>query len=105
MGMKGAFLIGDGRGRTTRTNGLDVESAMPYTGMRCHYRGNRNVFSACHSQVVWCPKYRRKVLIPPFEAGLKQKLPTLWTTTYFVSTTQGAPLSLIKQDCEQQKHV
>jgi hypothetical protein len=34
MGMKGAILIGDGRGRTTRTNGLDADSAMPYTGTR-----------------------------------------------------------------------
>jgi len=63
------------------------------------------VFSACHSQVVWCPKYRRKVLIPPIEERLKQKLPTLWTNTFFVSTSGGAPLSLIKQDSEQQKHV
>jgi putative transposase len=44
-------------------------------------------------------------LIPPIEERLKQKLPTLWTNTYFVSTTGGALLSLIKQDSEQQKYV
>lgn len=36
---------------------------------------------------------------------LKRKLPTLWTNSYFVSTTGGAPLSIIKQYIEQQKHV
>jgi putative transposase len=122
------------------------------------------VFFACHYHVVWCPKYRRKVLIGPIETRLKQiihevcaehqaeieelevlpdyvhllvsvdpqfgihrlmklvkgrssrflrqefpvlkrKLPTLWTNSYFVGTTGGAPLALIKQYIEQQKHV
>ncbi len=36
---------------------------------------------------------------------LKRKLPTLWTNSYFVGTTSGAPLSIIKQYSEQQKHV
>jgi len=36
---------------------------------------------------------------------LKQKLPTLWTNSYFVGTTGGAPLGIIKQYIEQQKHV
>jgi REP-associated tyrosine transposase len=36
---------------------------------------------------------------------LKRKLPSLWTNSYFVSTTGGAPLSSIKQYIEQQKHV
>ena len=36
---------------------------------------------------------------------LKRKLPSLWTHSYFVSTTGGAPLSIIKQYIEQQKHV
>jgi len=122
------------------------------------------VFFACHYHVVWCPKFRRKVLIGPIETRLKQiihevcaehqaeieelevlpdhvhvlvsvdpqfgihrlmklvkgrssrflrqefpvlkrKLPTLWTNSYFVGTTGGAPLALIKQYIEQQKHV
>jgi putative transposase len=29
--------------------------------------------------------------------ALKRKLPSLWTNSYFVGTTGGAPLSLIKQ--------
>jgi len=36
---------------------------------------------------------------------LKRKLLTLWTNSYFVSTTGGAPLSMIKQYIEQQKYV
>jgi len=36
---------------------------------------------------------------------LKHKLPTLWTTSYFVSTVGGAPLSVMKQYIENQKHV
>ena len=36
---------------------------------------------------------------------LKRKLPSLWTNSYFVSTVGGAPLSVIKQYIENQKHV
>lgn len=36
---------------------------------------------------------------------LKRKLLTLWTNSYCVSTTGGAPLSVIKEYIEQQKHV
>jgi putative transposase len=36
---------------------------------------------------------------------LKRKLPSLWTNSYFVSTTGGASLSIVKQYIEQQKHV
>jgi putative transposase len=36
---------------------------------------------------------------------LKRKVPTLWTNSYFVSTTGGAPLAISKQYIEQQKPV
>jgi putative transposase len=36
------------------------------------YRSNNNVVFSCKYHVVWCPKYRRKVLIGPVEARLKQ---------------------------------
>lgn len=36
---------------------------------------------------------------------LKRKLPSLWTNSYLVATTGGAPLSRIKEYIEQQKHV
>ncbi len=34
---------------------------------------------------------------------LKSRLPTLWTNSYFVATTGGAPLASIKRYVEQQK--
>jgi putative transposase len=36
------------------------------------YKSNRNVFSSCHYHVVWCPKYRRNVLVGPIETRLKE---------------------------------
>lgn len=36
---------------------------------------------------------------------LKSRLPTLWTNSYFVSTVGGAPLAIVKQYIENQKHV
>ena len=129
-----------------------------------HYRSNRNVVFSCKFHIVWCPKYRRSVLVdgaderlkkiiarvcearnaqlielevmpdhvhllvdvdPQFGvhrlvkvikgtsshelrrdfAFLKRRLPTLWTHSYFVSTVGGAPLAIVKQYIENQKHV
>lgn len=128
------------------------------------YKSNLNVVYSCKYHVVWCPKYRRKVLTGEIEKRLKElieetaaginaeifeleimpdhvhllievdpqyginkavrhikgvsshvlraefpslksRLPTLWTTSYFVSTVGGAPLSIIKQYIENQKKV
>ena len=128
------------------------------------YKSNRNVSYSCKYHVVWCPKYRRKVLLehtaerlkhimnevcqqhqaevlsleimpdhvhllvevdPQFGIhrlvrlikgrssrllrqafpSLKTRLPTLWTNSYFVSTVGDAPLAVIKQYIENQKHV
>ena len=38
-------------------------------------------------------------------AVLKSRLPTLWTNSYFVRPVGGAPLAVIKQYVENQKHV
>ena len=35
---------------------------------------------------------------------LKSRLPTLWTNNYFVATVGGAPLEIVKQYVENQKH-
>jgi putative transposase len=37
--------------------------------------------------------------------ALNRTLPSLWTNSYCVGTSGGAPLSIIKQDLEQQKYV
>jgi putative transposase len=132
--------------------------------MSSSYRSNRNVTFSCKYHVIWCPKYRRSVLIDGADNALKRvvervcltreadlielevmpdhvhllvdvdpqygihrlvkeikglssrelratfpflkrRLPTLWTNSYFVSTVGGAPLAVIKQYIEQQKHV
>ncbi len=36
------------------------------------YKSKRNVFYTCHYLVVWCPKYRRKVLVQAIETRLKE---------------------------------
>ena len=128
------------------------------------YKSNLNVVYSCKYHVVWCPKYRRKVLVENIASRLKEiikqtveekqaellelevmpdhvrllvevdpqfgihkliklikgqssrllrqefpalrkRLPTLWTNRYFVSTVGGAPLAVIKQYIENQKHV
>jgi len=128
------------------------------------YKSNRNIYYSCKYHVVWCPKYRRKVLVeavaeclatiirevcqehqaevvrleimpdhvhllvevdPQFGLhrlvklikgrssrllrqafpSLKTRMPTLWTNSYFVRTVGGAPLSVIQQSIENQKHV
>lgn len=35
------------------------------------YRSNRNVVYSCKYHVIWCPKYRRRVLNAPIDARLK----------------------------------
>ena len=132
-------------------------------------RSNNNVAYSCKYHVIFCPKYRRKVLNgdiaerlksivhevadeinksetrcevielevmpdhvhllcevdPQFgvhkfvklvkgrSSGylrqefpvLKSRLPSLWTNSYAVLTVGGAPLSVIKQYIENQKHI
>jgi REP-associated tyrosine transposase len=78
------------------------------------------VFFACHYHVHLLvnvdPQFGIHRLVKPIKGRssrclcqefpeLKRKLPTLWTHSYFVSTTGGAPLSFIQQYIEQQKHV
>ena len=125
-------------------------------------RSNNNIVYICRYHVVFCPKYRRKVLIPPIDTRLKtilmeqierwgqepielevmpdhvhllvgcdpqfgihrlvkllkgfsshalrqefpilkRKLPSLWTNSYFVSTTGGVTLETLKRYVENQK--
>ena len=127
------------------------------------YKSNLNVVYSCKYHVIWCPKYRRSVLVEGVDVRLKEiiqdvatkckseilelevmpdhvhllvevdpqfgihrliklmkgkssklireefkwiksRLPTLWTNSYFVSTIGGAPLEVVKQYIEQQKH-
>ena len=128
------------------------------------FRSNAHVVFNCIYHVIFCPKWRRKVLTDGVDTRLKEilsevaletateivelevmpdhvhlllsvdpecgirrvvrlmkgrssnilrkefptlrsRIPTLWTRSYFVQTVGGAPLSVIKQYIEAQKHV
>ena len=86
-------------------------------------RSNNNVVYRCTYHVVWCPKYRRKVITGDVDVRLKQikgrssrllrqefpslrrRLPTLWTNSYFVATVGGATLEVVKRYVENQRNV
>ncbi|WP_156241353.1 IS200/IS605 family transposase, partial [Helicobacter heilmannii] len=36
------------------------------------YKSNNNIVYSCKYHIVWCPKYRRKVLVDQVEIRLKQ---------------------------------
>lgn len=36
------------------------------------FRSNNNIVWSCKYHVVWCPKYRRKVLVAPIDGRLKE---------------------------------
>ena len=40
--------------------------------MGINYKSNNNIVYSCKYHVVWCPKYRRKVLVGKIEARLKE---------------------------------
>ena len=42
--------------------------------MNTTYKSNNNVVYSCKYHVVWCPKYRRKVLINGVDVRLKELL-------------------------------
>ena len=125
-------------------------------------KSNQNIVYRCHYHVVFCPKYRRKVLVNGIDSRLKgllqenvekwgqefvecevmpdhvhllvgcdpqfgihrlikfvkgatshqlrqefpvlkRKLPSLWTNSYYVSTTGGVTLETVKKYVESQK--
>lgn len=42
--------------------------------MNTEYKSNRNIVYSCKYHIVWCPKYRRKVLVGDVEVRLKELL-------------------------------
>lgn len=51
---------------------LAIDGAISYnSGMRDRYRSNRHVVFSCKYHVVWCPKYRRPVLVDGVDEALK----------------------------------
>ncbi len=45
------------------------------------FRSNRNVVYSCKYHIVWCPKYRRKVLEAPIDTRLKEIIQEVCTET------------------------
>lgn len=43
------------------------------------YKSNRNVVYSCKYHVVWCPKYRRKVLVNGVDIRLKELIESIGT--------------------------
>ena len=41
------------------------------------YKSNNNIVYSCKYHVVWCPKYRRKVLVGDIENRLKELIPQI----------------------------
>ena len=53
------------------------------------YKSNRNVVYSCKYHVVWCPKYRRKVLTGEIETRLKELI---------VETANGINVDVIEME-------
>lgn len=43
------------------------------------YKSNNNVFYSCKYHVVWCPKYRRKVLVSAVAVRMDELIRTICT--------------------------
>ncbi len=40
--------------------------------MANHFKSNNNILYVCQYHIVWCPKYRRKVLVNGVDTRLKE---------------------------------
>ena len=45
---------------------------MLWNNLSVNYRSNNNVIYSCKYHIIWCPKYRRKVLVGDVEIRLKE---------------------------------
>jgi putative transposase len=106
----------------TALDTLDKSSDVRYIcSMPNEIKAHRNLAFSCRYHMVFCPKVRRKVLVPPINDGLKtilletiekwgQEFPVssgncpLWTNSYFVATTGGVMLETLKRYDEGQKN-
>lgn len=46
-------------------------------GMDIKYKSNNNIVYSCKYHVIWCPKYRRKVLVGGVERRLKELIASI----------------------------
>ncbi len=97
------------------------------------YHTAQNIVYSCQYHVIFCPKYRRKVLTGEIETRLKELVlekqseygdfvdemevmpdhvhlllevdPRLWTRSKFISTVGSVRLEVVKEYIEDQKNV
>jgi len=60
--------------------------------MEITYKTNRNISYSCKYHIVWCPKYRKKVLVGEVENRLKE-------ITKIICTEAG--VELIEMECDK----
>ncbi len=60
--------------------------------MEITYKTNRNISYSCKYHIVWCPKYRKKVLVGEVENRLKE-------ITKIICTEVG--VELIEMECDK----
>lgn len=60
--------------------------------MKMSYKTNNNIVFSCKYHLVWCPKYRRKVLVGDVEKRLKQIVKEVCKDTR---------VELIEMECDQ----
>ncbi|ACV61739.1 IS1004 transposase [Desulfofarcimen acetoxidans DSM 771] len=65
------------------------------------YKSNNNVVYSCKYHVVWCPKYRRKVLTQGVDVRLKELIYQICSE----HQSEILELEIIKQYIENQKKV
>ena len=51
-----------------------VDDGLLYTVLMSKFKSNNNIVYSCKYHVIWCPKYRRKVLIHGVDVRLKEIL-------------------------------
>ena len=61
------------------------------------FETSSNIVYSCKYPIVWCPKYRRKVLVEIIAIRLEEIIREV--------VSGGAPLEVIKQYIENQKRV
>ncbi len=65
----------------------------------------KRVFAADMPRCILPMKGRSSRVLRDEFPTLRSRLPTLWTHSYFVATVGGAPLAIVKQYIEEQRHV
>ena len=63
------------------------------------YKSNNNIVFSCKYHIVWCPKYRRKVLIDEVEIRLKEQ------SNHRVATGKSVGIDFGMKTCSKCGHV